>query len=86
MLGIKFRNVEVIARSRCSENNCYEIFKKCLENARLFCKRLLTKRDLTIVFFVGILPKFSYQIFFRAAWQFPKIAMLYYFVYARGFF
>ena len=67
MLGIKFRNVEVIARSRCSENNCYEIFKKCLENARLFCKRLLTKRDLTIVFFRGDFAQVFVSDFFQSS-------------------
>ena len=63
MLGIKFRNLEVIARSRCSENNCYEIFKKCLENARLFCKRLLTKGDLTIVIPIDLTQVFVSDFF-----------------------
>ena len=63
MLGIKFRNLEVIARSRCSENNCYEIFKKCLENARLFCKRLLAKGDLTIVIPIDLTQVFVSDFF-----------------------
>ena len=67
MLGIKFSNVEVIARSRCSENNCYEIFKKCHENARLFCKRLSTKRDLTIVFFRGDFAQVFVSDFFQSS-------------------